>query len=224
LYFKKEVFMITLLFAFYATSGAGIKPIIGIDNPVPNVPAHGEWGLNLRIEPSGWIKFGIVVGLFDFFSLGVEYGGNNVVGYGDVNWGNDLWVEVRGLLYNDGENSQLVGYSSIPYGDLFQNGKGVFVVLGRDQGIRIGRLGISGGLNYAIHESRLDGFADVYLNFGQVHYFILEYTLNSGTNHMNVLSLGYLNHSLSLGIQFDLKDITGGNMGREIQVFYRESF
>jgi hypothetical protein len=212
--------MLIILTALYISNVS--IPINGIDNPLPSIEKHGEVNFNLRVEPDDWIKFSLGIGLWDYFSMKAGYGGKNIVGYGDIDWSNEVWVELRGMVYNDGSNSFLIGYSTIPYLDSIP--KGLFGVLGRRQGIGPFAISLNGGLNYNFERKLLDGFADLYLNIGKPHYIIFEWTLNSGSENQNIFSPGYQNQALPLGIQVDLKDIFSDNIGRGIQIFYRESF
>ncbi len=212
--------MFFILFSIFVSNIS--IPINGIDNPLPSIEKHGEVNFNLRVEPDDWIKFSLGIGLWDYFSMKAGYGGKNIVGYGDIDWAREVWLELRGMIYNDGANSFLIGYTTIPYLDSLS--KGLYGVLGRRQQIGVFAISINGGLNYCFKRKVLDGFADAYVNIGKAHYIIFEWILNSGEERQNIFSLGYQNQALPLGIQIDIKDLFSDNIGRGIQIFYRESF
>lgn len=214
--------MIYLIIFSTIISNSSYSPISGIDNPLPVVPGHGEVIFNLRVEPDNWIKMKLGVGLWDFFMMSIAYGGENIVGRGDITWGKDLWVDVRSYLYSDYENHILVGYSTEPFSGAVI--KGLYLCAGREQGIGFGRIFGSAGINYNFNNKQADFFGDAYLNLGESHYFIIEYTAGLGYTKKNIFNFGYLNQSMSLGIQIDLKDIINGDIGRELQVIFRESF
>jgi hypothetical protein len=85
---------------------------------------------------------------------------------------------------------------------------------------------VSGGINYN-HEAGdkgVDLFGNAFISLNEANTFHLEYIMGANDEDKNRINLGYKLQSGSLGIQFDLKNLFSGDVGRQIQILYRESF
>jgi hypothetical protein len=196
------------------------EPITGIDNPLPVLLYHGEVFIHIKDEPIDKLRAKIGVGIWNGIILGISFGGTNLVGYGDVDWEDQPGVDIRARLFGNGIIESVIGYNNEPIEDYAE--KHLFATLGTR--LMPGMI-LSGGVNYNHDENNgLDIFGNAALTLAEAHTFHLEYTIGANDEDKNRLSLGYKLQSGSMGIQFDIKDILGESVGRQLQIFYRESF
>lgn len=196
------------------------EPITGIDNPLPVLLYHGEVFIHIKDEPIDKLRAKIGVGIWNGIILGISFGGTNLVGYGDVDWEDQPGVDIRARLFGNGIVESVIGYNNEPIEDYAK--KHLFATLGTR--LMPGMI-LSGGANYNHDENNgLDLFGNAALTLAEAHTFHLEYTLGANDEDQSRLNLGYKLQSGSMGIQFDIKDILGESVGRQLQIFYRESF
>jgi hypothetical protein len=211
--------MIILLLSMISTY---YEPITAIDNPLPVLLYHGEVTIDIKEEPINKLRGKIGVGIWNGIILGLSFGGTNIVGYGDIDWEDQPGVDIRVRLFGNGILESVVGYNSEPIEDYSE--KHLFATAGTRL---LPGLLLSGGANYNHDEDNgLDLFGNAALSFSGGHTFHFEYIM--GTNDIdegkNRFNVGYKLQSGSLGIQFDLKNIFSEEIGRQLQISYRESF
>jgi hypothetical protein len=195
------------------------EPITGIDNPLPVLLYHGEVLIHIKEEPINKLRGKIGVGIWNGIILSTSFGGTNIVGYGDVDWEDQIGVDVRVRLFGNGILESVIGYNNEPIENYA--GKHIFATIGTHL---LPGLLLSGGGNYNHDEDGADLFGNAVLNLGEAHTFHLEYIMGINDEDKNRFNLGYKLQSGSLGIQFDLKNILSGDVGRQLQISYRESF
>ncbi len=217
--------MILMIISFIASYN---RPIWGIDNPLPILLNHGEVYIQFRDEPINKVRAKLGVGIWNSIILGVSYGGDNLVGYGDVDWEDEPSLDLRIRLIESDYLESVIGFNSEPIENY--KGKDLFILGGISMYLGSFRLLVCGGGNYKFTEPEnkgLDLFANSVLNINGPHSIHLEYILGANddnNNSKNRFNLGYNIQSGSLGVQFDLKNIFSGDLGRQIQIFYRENF
>jgi hypothetical protein len=197
------------------------EPITGIDNPLPVMLYHGEVLIHIKEEPINNLRAKIGVGIWNGIILSVSYGGTNIVGYGDIDWEDRPSLDLRIRLFSNGLLESVVGYNDEPIENYAK--KYIFATVGTRL---MPGLILSGGANYnyEAEEMGVDLFGNAALTLGEAHTFHLEYIMGANDEEKNRFNLGYKLQSGSLGIQFDLKNIFSGSVGRQIQIFYRENF
>jgi hypothetical protein len=197
------------------------EPITGIDNPLPVMLYHGEVLIHIKEEPINNLRAKIGVGIWNGIILSVSYGGTNIVGYGDIDWEDRPSLDLRIRLFSNGLLESVVGYNDEPIENYAK--KYIFATVGTRL---MPGLILSGGANYnyEAEEKGVDLFGNAALTLGEAHTFHLEYIMGANDEEKNRFNLGYKLQSGSLGIQFDLKNIFSGSVGRQIQIFYRENF
>ncbi len=205
------------------------EPITGIDNPLPVLLYHGEVLIHIKEEPINKLRAKIGVGIWNGIILGISFGGTNLVGYGDVDWEDQPGVDIRSRLFGNGIIESVIGYNNEPIEEYNESIEGyaekhLFACIGTR--LMPGII-LSGGANYNHDEDNgIDIFGNAALTLAEAHTFHLEYIMgaNDEDEYKNRFNLGYKLQSGSMGIQFDLKNILGESVGRQLQIFYRESF
>jgi len=198
------------------------QPTLGVDNPLPVLLNHGEVYIQIKNEPINKLRTKIGVGIWNSIFLGISYGGGNLVGYGDIEWEEQPALDFRIRLFEAGGIESVIGFNNEPIENYI--GKGVFCAVGYRMYLGGLRLLLSGGGNYNTTENGADLFANLAMNINGPHTFHLEYILGANDLEKNRLHIGYRIQSGALGVQIDLKDILSGDLGRQIQIFYRENF
>lgn len=198
------------------------EPITAIENPLPVLLYHGEVLIHIKEEPINKLRAKIGVGVWNGIILGISYGGRNLVGYGDVDWENQPGIDIRARLFGNGIIESVIGYNNEPIEDDFYAKKHLFACIGTR--LMPGMI-LSGGANYNHDEDNgLDIFGNAALNLAEAHTFHFEYIMGTNDEADNRFNFGYKLQSGSMGIQFDIKNILGESVGRQLQIFYRESF
>lgn len=210
-----------ILFLFSIISAYN-EPTTGIENPLPILLYHGEVIIHVKQEPINKLRAKIGVGIWNGIILGTSFGGENLVGYGDIEWEEKPSLDIRMRLFGNGTIESVIGYNDEPIENYAC--KHLFVTIGT----RLKpRLILSGGMNYNYTEGNgMDFFGNLAFNLSAPHTLHFEYIFGANDNdgEKNRFNLGYKLQSGSLGIQFDLKNILSGDVGRQIQIFYRENF
>ncbi len=217
--------MVILIFSFISSY---YQPIWGIDNPLPVLLNHGEVYIQFRNEPIYKMRAKLGVGIWNSIILGVSFGGDNLVGYGDVAWEKRPSLDLRIRFFESEFLQCVVGFNDEPVENY--SGKDLFGTVGFRLYIGSFRLLLCGGGNYKFTENGnkgIDLFANSVLNINGPHSIHAEYILGANYdngNSKNRFNIGYRIQSGALGVQFDLKNILSGYIGRQIQIFYRENF
>lgn len=211
--------MFILLFSFITSYN---QPTWGIDNPIPELLNHGEVFIHFRNEPIQKLRAKIGVGIWNSIFLGISYGGDNLVGYDDVEWEEQPSLDFRIRLLSTGSLEGVIGFNNEPIENYAS--KGAFGTIGLRFFTGPLRFILSGGGNYNTDLDGADLFANMALNINGPHTFHMEYILGSNDDNKNRIHLGYRLQSGALGIQMDLKDIFSGRIGRQLQIYYRENF
>jgi hypothetical protein len=197
------------------------EPITGIDNPLPVLLYHGEVIIHIKEEPIDKLRAKICVGIWNGIILGTSFGGTNIVGYGDTIWEDRPAIDLRIRLFSNGIIESVFGYNDEPIENYAKK------YLFANVGTRLfPGLMVSGGINYNYEEEDrgVDLFGNAFINLNEANTFHLEYIMGANDEDKNRINLGYKLQSGSLGIQFDLKNLFSGDVGRQIQILYRESF
>ncbi len=196
------------------------EPITGIDNPLPVLLYHGEVIIHIKEEPIDKLRAKICVGIWNGIILGTSFGGTNIVGYGDTEWESRPAIDLRIRLFSNGMIESVFGYNDEPIENYAK--KYMFATIGTRL---LPGLMVSGGVNYNYEEDQgADLFGNAFINVDEANTFHLEYIMGVNDEDKNRFNLAYKLQSGNLGIQFDLKNLFSGDVGRQIQILYRESF
>ncbi len=226
-----------------------MQPTLLIDTPTAGTLDRGSYTVGLRLYPYGGVLGSISVGLSARATFGVSFGGENIIGEGNVHWNPAPGVHVRYRIID--ENIVLpavtVGFNSQGYGAYLKDlkrymvkSRGFFVVASKNYAF-LGDLSFHGGANYSLEthdgDSDLNFFAGVIKSLNPDLWFVAEYDFAINDNEDNSLGSGkgYLNAALrwifakQLYVQFSLKNILENKKNipyanREIKIVYQEHF
>ncbi|MEO0293159.1 MAG: hypothetical protein ABIN61_02920 [candidate division WOR-3 bacterium] len=209
--------MTLFIFSILASS----EGIIGIDNPLPNMLYHGEVFLEVKEEPIGKLRAKLGAGIWNGIFLSLSYGGRNIVGFGDIEWEKQPTIDFRIRLFKNEILESVIGFNNEPIENYAE--KYIFITLGTHL---FPMLLLSCGTNYNYEKEKknLDLFGNLALSLGEVNFLHLEYIMGTNDQEKHRVGLGYRIHSGSIGIQFSLKNLFSNEIGRQLQIFYKESF
>lgn len=166
------------IFSLFALSYSENQTIELIDSPTAGLHGRGNYFISLRMQPRGSIIASLSVGLMDRLSIGLSYGGQNIIGYGTPDWNPAVGVQIKYRIIDESFMGPAIalGFDSQGYG-AYNRGperydiksKGFYATASKNY-IFLGRLGFHGGANYSLE--RDDGDKEVNFFAG------LEKTLN----------------------------------------------
>jgi hypothetical protein len=150
---KKFFFSLSLYSLFMSTAFA--QPgalLLGtlMDVPVAKTSAVGSVETGLRLYSGGGMIASLSVGLTGRFTLGVSYGGENIIGIGKINMNPQPCVQVKYLLFEEQNLSPalVIGFDSQGYGGYIKGlkryaikSKGFYTVLSKNTSF-LGGLGL----------------------------------------------------------------------------------
>jgi hypothetical protein len=230
--------------AAYAQPGALYLGML-MDTPAAKTLSVGEIETELRMYSNGGLLTSILVGVSDRFSLGVSYGGENIIGTGKANMNPQPCVHVKLLLIEERNlfPAIMVGFHSQGYGAYQKElkrytikSKGVYAVASKNTSF-LGGLGLHAGANWSLESD--DGDSDPNF-FAGCHKFInkdlvilAEYDTAINDNSDNAIGSGkgYLNAAVRwsfaqrLFVEFAWKNILENKenvpgSSREVKLVY----
>jgi len=143
-----------------------------IDLPSAGILEKGYAGVSIDVLPLGVVISKIEVGVFDNFSFGISYGGENIIGSGKVIGYKLPGVNARLRIFDETEGSPAisVGFDSQGKGNYIDNLKryeikspGFYVAIAKNFEF-LGYLSLHGIVNYSLE--REDGDKDINLGVG----------------------------------------------------------
>ncbi|HDM43207.1 MAG TPA: hypothetical protein ENG29_02315 [Firmicutes bacterium] len=194
-----------------------------IDSPTAWTKGRGEYEIYIRFLP---FIIGGELGLSDFLTLGISYGGSNVIGYGSPDWNPRPAFLVKAQLTQGGAvfPAIAIGYDDQgwgPYHDEINpykrkkdnveehynryqyKSKGIFCVFTQEFSF-LGVASVHFGVNYAITERSDDRSINVYAALEKSitpdFYVLCDY--DPGWNDNNDYALGGNKGYLDLGIRW----------------------
>jgi len=238
------------LFLFLFTGSIAAQPgslRIGqlVDVPVAKTLFQGEMMAELRMYPKGGLLTSVLVGLTDRIGMGISFGGENIIGMGEVNMNPQPAVHLQYLLISEQNLSPgiMIGFNSQGLGAYNQDlkryaikSRGIYAVMSKNTSF-LGGLGMHGGLNWSLENEDKDKDPNVFIGF---HKWInpelailCEYdaAINDNQNKALGSGKGYFNAAVqwsfnqTLYVEFDWKNIfeNGKNIdgsSREIKLIY----
>ena len=231
-----------------------VEPRKIVDSPTAGLLPHGAFDLDLRIFPGGGVVAGLEAGLLHRLLLGVSFGGENIIGSGDVDWYPKLEFAAKYRIVEEGRvgpalaigfDSQGLGaYQHADSGRRYAvKSKGLYLVSSKSYAL-LGVLGVHLGLNYSLErddgDEDLSGYVglDKALNAGlslRVEYDLAindnqDNALNSGNGYLNAGIRWVFGHKLDIG--FDVKNLSRRSTvlsedpepSRELRLVYLERF
>jgi hypothetical protein len=225
-----------------------VEPVRLIDCPTAGLVGRGHFGVDLRFFPQGGVLGQLNAGVLDRLSIGLSFGGEQIIGDQEVDWYPRVEPAIR---YRVIEESQalpalVLGYETQGYG-VYRSGryqtksKGVFLAASKNYTGPLGQFGVHLGLNLSRENSDKDGDLSGWVGLDKSINaelgLVAEYDLATNDNDHSALGSGdgYLNVGAhwsvvpSLSLSLLLKNMLGNgegevNMSRELAVRYTEEF
>jgi len=209
---RKSVILLFLFLSFnilLAQPGA-LKLTEIIDVPSAKMVARGDIHTYLRMYPGGGFQVALLVGLSDRFCLGASYGGENIIGEGDVNLNPQPALHVRYQLFAEKMMfpAVVIGFNSQGHGAWDKTlkryaikSRGFYGVASKNTSF-LGGLGVHAGVNWSTEtddgDEDLNLFAGCHKWINQDIVILGEYDTAINDNSDNAMGSGkgYLNAGL----------------------------
>jgi len=202
-----------------------------IDQPTAGILEKGVVGVTTEILPFGVLIAAIEAGVFENVSIGISYGGTNLIGSGNVDWYKLPGVAIRARIFN--ETTLLpaiaIGFDSQGKGIYFDDDKrysikspGFFGAVSKNFDF-LGYLCLHGTASYSLEGTEGDSFIDLRAGLektlGSSFSFLMEYDFAFNDNNSTYGGdKGYLNTGFrwSPGTGFtlglDFRDLFSNNL------------
>ncbi len=245
----KKTGIILLIFSGIVNAQPGALAISQlIYTPAALSYERGTLESDLSMYSNGGLLASLTIGITDRFNIGISYGGENIIGTGDVNLNPQPCAQIRYMMYPEQYlvPAILIGFDSQGFGKFdkdvkryYVKSRGLYAVASKNTSF-LGGLGLHGGLNYSLEND--DGDEDINMFIG-AHKFLneelvvlAEYDLAINDNENNTLGSGkgYLNLGIRWSFQkqffveFSWNDILENkretSSSREVQLFYKTNF
>lgn len=242
------VFLIVLVLVGTCFPQEEIQPLMLMDMPTAATLDRGSYAINLRLFGNGGLLGDVAVGVTPRFMFGLSFGGENIVGAGDINWNPEPGIQARFRVIDEtyGMPAITLGFDSQGFGahvdtlDRYANkSRGLFAAASKNYAF-LHNLGFHGGINYSLErddeDKDLNFFLGADLSFNRELRVMLEYDFARNDNmHDQIFGSGegYVNAGARWSIsdqfflQIDLKNLfKNGPTGvtREIKLGYFEYF
>jgi hypothetical protein len=230
------------LFAVTLASAEVIIPNKIIDSPTAGNLKRGAYNLDFKVYPGGGLLGEVAIGITDNFSLGLAYGGSNIIGAGHIAANDHPGINAQVRIIDEntivpafalGYNNQAMGpYRLNDTTDYEVHAKGLYLVASKNY-LFLGNFGLHGGLNYRVEEKdpRPDLFFLVNKEINREISLCAEYDAALNDNR---IEKGFLNAGLwwifggKLQIEFDFKNILESgsfeDVNRELRIVYFDHF
>ena len=240
--------VVVLLFSVNTYAQRSFQDQMLIDLPTAGTLERGSFSIGLRMFRNGGLLSAIAVGITPRVMLGLSFGGENIIGAGDVSWNKNpgILAGIRVVDENFAVPAITLGFNSQGYGpyfdgvDRYENkSRGLYAVASKNYAVFY-NLGLHGGLNRSFEDNDndedLNFFFGADLSFNREFRFMLEYDLarNDNENDSQFGSgEGYLNAGVQwsfsdrLFLQFNLKNLSrngSDDVTREFKIGYVEYF
>ncbi|MFQ5865688.1 MAG: hypothetical protein ACE5IW_10700 [bacterium] len=246
---KKALSLLILILVFPLNLAAQriFEPRLLIDLPTAGMLERGSFDIHLRMFGNGGLLGGVAVGITPSFMIGLSYGGENIIGEGDVNWNPFPGIQARLRIMNESFATPAItlGFNSQGYGP-YDNGlnryeiksRGLFAAASKNYAFLF-NLGLHGGINYSLEnddgDKDINFFFGIDLSFNEEFRFLFEYDVARNDNDNGGFGSGdgYLNagvqwaFSNQLFFELHLKNILSNgpaNTNREFKIGYYEFF
>lgn len=246
------VFMVLTCCA--ASAQGALEPTRLVDSPTAGLIDKGRFALDLRLFPDGGVLTQINAGVMRRLSIGLSYGGVNVVGDDAIDWHPRVEVAARYRVIEESTGLPAItaGYETQGYGPFEGDvryeikSKGFFIAGSKNYMSEFGQFGVHGGVNWSREredgDENLSGWIGVDKTINEELAVVGEYDFAFNDNDATSLGSGkgYLNAGAywsavpNISVGFVFKNVLGnGNsdvsgpdpdMSRELSVRYSEEF
>jgi hypothetical protein len=210
-----------------AGTGANIEPRFVVDVPTAGMLPEASFTLDLDFYQEGGVLCGLNFGLLQRLTVGLSYGGSQLIGSSAPEWNDHPGINIKVRLFEESSTLPAIalGFDSqgrdgyIPSLERYLvKSPGFFAAASRNYSW-LGDMSIHGGINYSLE--RGDGDSDVNVFFGAEKSIgtslalAAEYNLASNDSNGDALGQGrgYLNFALrwstggGLTLGLNVKDV-----------------
>jgi hypothetical protein len=205
-----------------------LEPRFLVDIPTAGMLAKGGLAFDLDFYQEGGMLLGVSIGILDRLSLGVSYGGTNLIGSGEPVMNSVPGVNLKIRLVEEGLAfpAIVLGFDSQGRDGYLKDldryvikSPGLYAAASKNYSM-LGYFSIHGGVNYSLEradgDKDLNAFAGVEKSVGGVVSLVMEYNLGTNDNNEEALGKGrgYLNAGVKwtmgggLTLAVCLKDLT----------------
>ena len=188
------LFLAMSFWAFSQEAAGSPQPTTLVAMPIAGSLDKGSYLTELRLLPSGGLLTNLSVGLSDRFMFGLSYGGDQVIGSGEITPQDWLGTSVR---YRALDETMVLPALSIGYnsqgGKINEIGLGFYLVASKNYAL-FGNFGIHGGLSKSFKEvenDKINLFFGIDKDINKDFAIIWEY--NAGWNNDEIVRLGEFN-------------------------------
>ncbi|MCX7984948.1 MAG: hypothetical protein N3A63_08630 [Bacteroidetes bacterium] len=187
-----------------------------IDKPTAGMLKRGTFAITSEFFQQGGVLLGIGVGVFEPFSIGISYGGTNILGHEKITMNPWPGVQAKLRILNEDVSvpALTVGFDSqgkelyYPADSLNRytiKSPGIFVVVSKNYSI-LGNLSLHAGVNRSFEINDGDKDLNIYLgiekSLGKDISLLFEYDF--ATNDNNNQALGKGNGYLNFGFRWSV--------------------
>ena len=222
-----------------------------IDCPTAGTLRRGSFDTELRAFPDGGMLGILQIGLTNAWTVGIAYGGTNIIAKNDPKWNPRLQFLTKFQLINETMTlpGLAVGYEDLGFGRWIDSlsryetkSKGFYVVASKAYRGTGFTSAVHAGMNLSRETKDKDKDLDFYfgsdIRFDNNLGFVVEYDMGLNDDKKPLsqgAGWGYLNAGARwvvldrILMEFNLKDITSNrrhtsSIGRELRLIYVESF
>ncbi|MBN2543859.1 hypothetical protein JXI42_13450 [bacterium] len=220
------VTVLILLLMVSVSHGKYYQPRKIVSRPTAGMLGHGAYCFGLELFPNDGVQCEAIIGIIGRLQIGFSYGGENILGEGDINWNPRL--EFTGKLRVINESVSIpafaVGFNSQGEGGYVEQEKryiiksvGLYLCASKNFKTIGGNVGFHGGINYSFETSDGNKNPSLYLGFdkeiGKQFSINMEYDIATNDNkkgdEMFGRGRGYLNFSFCWAVSqaFELEII-----------------
>jgi hypothetical protein len=223
-----------------------------VDMPTAGTLNRAQYAVNLRMQPVGGLLFGFSFGLMDRLNFGFSYGGDNVIGYGSINWNPQPGFQIKYRIFDESYYGPAIalGFDNQGFGywadsRYFLKSRGFYAAASKNYKF-LGTLAFHGGASYSLEErhgsdNEVDFFAGLEKSLNPELWMVAEYDLALNDNledNQYGEGYGYLNVGLRwlfssrLMLEADLKNLLRNGpepqssdlIGRTVKIAYYDNF
>lgn len=182
------------------------------DVPTAYTPPRGSYDMNLRMQKEGGLLFKMETSITDYLSIGISYGGMQVIGKEDPEFYSLPGVHFRYMGIYEGKFFPALGAGITTQGfDRYMDeseryeikSKGAFLALSKSF-YGMGGIIINGGVNYSFEKkdvkNGLDVFSAIQIFFAPEISMFSDFSFGFNDNYNE-------NALLNIGLQFSFEDI-----------------
>ncbi len=235
--YGKNLFILIVFFAgwfsVYAQGSSGSRARYEsryiVDMPTAGIIPKGAYSVNADIFENGGIMTEIEASPFSYFNMGISFGGNNIIGGGNISWQSlpGLLLKIRIFDESKAMPAILLGFDSQGRGAYsakrFQTmSPGIYASLSKNYSWLLGYIALHGGLNYSLEPLPVNRIPNIYFGIEQTigKYASLNLEFNTNLdekNHTIMKERGLFNASFRFSI---IPDFTIELLGRDLMSHY----